>query len=71
MDAQEVLIIDCFPFKVDLTPKAGVLSHHSPGLLVFGLQDARVEDLQEKLQTSRGDELEDRKTHIQSNNNSF
>ncbi len=29
------------------------LSHHSPGLLVFWLQDAGVENLQKQLQTSR------------------
>ena len=42
------------------------LSHHSPGLLVFGLQDAWVEDLQEQLQTSGWNELQDGKKNTDS-----
>lgn len=36
------------------------ISHHSPWLLVFGLQDARVENLQQQLQTSRRNKLKSR-----------
>lgn len=53
--------------SIDRLPRRGSgLSHHSPGLLVFGLQDARVEDLQEQLQTSRWNKLQDGKKNTNS-----
>lgn len=47
------LCLEQMEMIAESVPRRSGLPHHSPGLLVFGLQDARVEDLQEQLQTSR------------------